>query len=171
MKQDDYYGIPFEWDRSWRLKGRFPMDLESMSQACRLLIGTFDFSSFRGAKCERPSPVVTVKDIQVRTQPYGHPDDWSTTNSDFDALLGLAAGPSTAPDATPQLITIQITGKSFLYRQVRNIVGALVDVGFGKLQVGDIHELLAHRDRAKAPRCAPAHGLFLVGVQHGDFQF
>ena len=71
----------------------------------------------------------------------------------------------------PQLVTICIVGDSFLYRQVRNMVGCLVEVGKERLGANEIAELIEARQRSQAPSMAPAHGLFLVDVQHGDFQF
>jgi len=44
-------------------------------------------------------------------------------------------------------------------------------VGKGKLTVNDVKDILEARDRRQAPAMVPAHGLFLVDVQHGDFSF
>ena len=65
------------------------------------------------------------------------------------------------------VVTILVKGKSFLYRQVRNMVGCLLEVGIGKLKPIDVSEILESRNRSEAPySTAPAHGLFLVDVQH-----
>jgi tRNA pseudouridine38-40 synthase len=68
------------------------------------------------------------------------------------------------------LVTIQIVGDAFLYRQVRNMVGCLVQVGQGKLQATQVQDLLESKNRSEAPTMAPAHGLFLVDVRHGEFK-
>jgi tRNA pseudouridine38-40 synthase len=61
---------------------------------------------------------------------------------------------------------VRVTARSFLYHMVRNVVGALHEVGAGDMAPGDMVELLARRDRSRAPRMAPAHGLYLVDVHY-----
>lgn len=64
------------------------------------------------------------------------------------------------------LITVTVKGKSFLYRMVRSIVGTLVYIGRGKLQVEDCKTILEIKDRKKAGPSAPAHGLFLYQIDY-----
>ena len=52
----------------------------------------------------------------------------------------------------------------FLYKMVRSLTGALVNVGLGKLSPRDVAELLKTRRRIPAVLTAPAQGLFLVRV-------
>lgn len=59
-------------------------------------------------------------------------------------------------------LDIVIRGDRFLYKMVRNIVGALVYVGSGKLL--SLTDILASRDRKKGGMTAPAHGLHLHQV-------
>jgi tRNA pseudouridine38-40 synthase len=47
---------------------------------------------------------------------------------------------------------------------VRIIAGTLVDVGLGRLTAEDVADALRSRDRTRAGRTAPAHGLTLVEV-------
>jgi tRNA pseudouridine38-40 synthase len=49
---------------------------------------------------------------------------------------------------------------------VRNIVGALVEVGLGKITPEDVKHILETKDRTRAPATAPAHGLFLKRVKY-----
>ncbi|MBC5823623.1 MAG: tRNA pseudouridine(38-40) synthase TruA [Candidatus Eremiobacteraeota bacterium] len=65
-------------------------------------------------------------------------------------------------------IDIQITSDSFLHHMVRIAVGTLVDVGRGKLAPGDVGDILASRDRARAGFTAPPHGLYLTDVRYAD---
>ena len=153
------YGIPFEWDRSWLLRDSNPLDVSAMRKAALLLTGTHDFSSFRGNNCQRASPVVTMKQIAIHSQPL---DPLGMTN--MGETLGLEN-----ISKSSSLVTIGITGDSFLYRQVRNMVGCVVAVGRGKMKPDNVQQILAERDRRIAPAMAPAHGLFLIDVQHGDF--
>ncbi len=52
----------------------------------------------------------------------------------------------------------------FLYKMVRSLTGALVNVGLGKLTVAQITEMLKTRKRIPAVLTAPPNGLFLVKV-------
>ena len=45
-----------------------------------------------------------------------------------------------------------------------------MEVGRGKLDPIDVKQILETRDRSAAPAMAPAAGLFLVDVEHGDFK-
>ena len=65
----DYHGIPFEWDRSWLVRDSQPLDIDAMREAALYLMGTHDYSSFRGNNCQRASPIVTMKQISVHCQP------------------------------------------------------------------------------------------------------
>lgn len=56
--------------------------------------------------------------------------------------------------------------RSFLHRQVRSMVGTLVEVGLGKLTPDDVAAALAAKDRARCGPVAPAEGLFLVRVDY-----
>jgi tRNA pseudouridine38-40 synthase len=61
-------------------------------------------------------------------------------------------------------LIIALRADRFLYKMVRNLVGALVYAGCGKLDVGAIPSLLESRDRSKGAVTAPARGLFLSEV-------
>jgi len=63
-------------------------------------------------------------------------------------------------------LAIEVEANRFLKQMVRNIVGTLVEVGRGKLQAGNVAEILAARDGTKAGPTAPAHGLYLVKVDY-----
>lgn len=61
-------------------------------------------------------------------------------------------------------ITISIIGNSFLYKMVRNIVGALVDVARGKITIDALQKYLESNTFQKPFITAPAHGLFLYDL-------
>jgi tRNA pseudouridine(38-40) synthase len=149
------FGIPFEDTRSWRIQHNdSTLNIADMKEASKILVGTNDYSSFRGRNYSRSSPVVTIENITIDSNPI-FPDainlySYDTSNSDINA----------------KIVTITIQGDAFLYRQVRNIVGCLVEVGKNKLSVSEVREILEARDRTKAGTMAPAHGLFLVNVEH-----
>jgi tRNA pseudouridine38-40 synthase len=61
---------------------------------------------------------------------------------------------------------IEVTANAFLHHMVRNIVGALLAVGRGDAPLGRVREQLESRDRASGEPTAPAHGLYLWGVEY-----
>ena len=61
-------------------------------------------------------------------------------------------------------IAIDLTGNGFLYNMVRIIAGTLVDVGLRKIKPDDIPEIIASKDRTKAGKTLPPHGLMLLNV-------
>jgi tRNA pseudouridine38-40 synthase len=56
--------------------------------------------------------------------------------------------------------------RSFLHRQVRSMVGTLVDIGAGRYPVGYMAEALAATNRAACGQVAPAQGLYLTHVTY-----
>ena len=63
-------------------------------------------------------------------------------------------------------IYIEITGNGFLYNMVRIISGTLVEVGMEKIKPEEIAEIIESKDRSKAGKTLPAHGLFLLNVEY-----
>ena len=63
-------------------------------------------------------------------------------------------------------IIIELTGNGFLYNMVRIISGTLVEVGLGKISPNDIPQIIENKDRTKAGKTLPPHGLFLVEVKY-----
>lgn len=63
-------------------------------------------------------------------------------------------------------IIIEITGTGFLYNMVRIISGTLLEVGLGKIKPEEIIEILKSKDRNKAGKTLPAHGLYLLKVEY-----
>ncbi|XP_074414407.1 tRNA pseudouridine synthase-like 1 isoform X1 [Zonotrichia albicollis] len=141
----------FEQDLCWAPPGG-PLDVPAMRAAAQLLLGTHDFSTFRSPHPEAAaqSPVRTLQLLQL--QP-GH------------GLLGqhhLHRG--------LEFWEVKVKSKSFLYRQVRRMVGALVAVGQGRMAPGQLQQLLELRDpRALPPHAtAPPEGLFLHSVEYSQ---
>jgi tRNA pseudouridine38-40 synthase len=100
-----------------------------------------------------------------------------------DALVGthdfaaFAAGAESRPDTVRTVwrievarryeqVVVDIEGGGFLYNQVRNMVGTLVEVGRGHWPVSRVPEILASRRRVAAGPTAPPHGLYLQWVRY-----
>ncbi|MFY9288111.1 MAG: tRNA pseudouridine(38-40) synthase TruA [Alphaproteobacteria bacterium] len=82
---------------------------------------------------------------------------------------------SNSPIKTMDQITIEQIGemiyfntqaRSFLYHQVRNMVGTLVMVGNGQWSVNDFKDAFDAKDRTKGGPTAPPQGLFFCGVTY-----
>lgn len=63
-------------------------------------------------------------------------------------------------------IHVWAKARSFLHRQVRSMVGTLVEAGLGKRTPDDVAAALAARDRAQCGQVAPADGLHLERVDY-----
>ena len=61
-------------------------------------------------------------------------------------------------------VHITVSAKSFLYHQVRNFAGALVNVGIGTWSVDDFKKAFEACDRTKGAITAPAEGLYFMRV-------
>mgnify|MGYP000337455130 CR=1 FL=1 len=63
-------------------------------------------------------------------------------------------------------IIIELTGNGFLYNMVRIISGTLLDVGLGKILPEEIPNIIEEKNRQKAGKTLPPHGLYLVAVEY-----
>jgi len=96
---------------------------------------------------------------------------------DFSSFCATGGGAGSADDKVRRIdkawlscrggsASIYFEGDAFVYKQVRNMVGALLDVGRGRLAPHAIKTILEARDRRKAPGTAAAAGLYLVKVYY-----
>jgi len=113
------------------------LNIELMHQAACLFEGTHDFTSFANE-----SYAGSVSRDPIRTLHYLK-------------IREMEGG-----------IRIEVRGDGFLYKMVRNIVGALVEVASLKLPLLNIPIIFNSKDRREAPNAAPSHGLFLVYVDY-----
>ncbi|XP_056130957.1 tRNA pseudouridine synthase-like 1 [Lampris incognitus] len=127
------------------------LDVGAMRDAAALLVGTHDFSSFRAMNSETPfkNPVKTLE------------------------VASMKPGSSFAQEyfyRKTQFWELTFKSRSFLYKQVRRMTGALVAVGKGQLSVPQLKELLEVQNSLAYPHnlTAPPHGLFLTKVDYRD---
>ena len=66
------------------------------------------------------------------------------------------------------LLEIEFQANAFLQHMVRNLVGALVEIGAGRRPSVWARELLAARDRTQAGVAAPPQGLALAAIGYPD---
>ena len=154
---------------SWSLPCR--LDVVKMQECARLLVGEKDFSAFRGAGCQSKSPYRLVTQLEVRSVSA---IEQAGGSGAFVGSSGVTSNVFVGDKdlfflGDNDLVVITITANAFLLKMVRNIVGALVAVGGGRLAVGDVALALESKDRL-ALKCepAPARGLFLHSVHYAD---
>lgn len=63
-------------------------------------------------------------------------------------------------------VVIDILGNGFLYNMVRIIVGTLLDIGSGKLDICTIKNMLETKDRSLGGKTVGPEGLYLVEVYY-----
>lgn len=113
---------------------RRPVDLAAMREAALCVRGTHDFASFA------TNPGYARTRGTVRTLEHVHLVD------------------------RPRGFDFAVQGTGFLYNMVRNLVGSLLEVGYGNQSPGWFREVLLARDRTAAGPTAPPHGLYLLRV-------
>jgi len=59
-----------------------------------------------------------------------------------------------------------ITSNRFLRNMVRAIVGTLIEIGRGKLEIDDLDKIIQSKDRRNAGYSVPAEGLFLKEIMY-----
>ena len=113
-----------------------PLHLPAVRRAARLFVGKHDFASF-------------------------------TSNPGYERESTVRRLRSIRISRKPgNILELSFDGDGFLYRMVRNLVGALVKVGHDRLSVADLKKILSARSRAGAPPTAPAEGLYLLQVRY-----
>lgn len=117
-----------------------PLDFDAMQRAASLLEGTHDFSAFANKKNVngvRSLGAATVRSVRKVTV---HDEGYGNGRADFYL-------------------------KGALYKMVRNMFGAMLEVGAGRRKADEVEDLLLGTKKAPNwPKPAPAHGLTLESV-------
>lgn len=125
--------------RYYRHREPRPLDSDRMREACALLEGEHDFTSFSALR-GGPGDENTVRNLMELTL---HQEDEDTLH-----LRAIANG--------------------FLYKMVRQLAGTLLRVGRGDLGVSEVRKLLETPFRSSETVTAPAKGLFLWHVTYPE---
>jgi len=111
------------------------LDVDAMRAAAALLVGTHDFRAFTAIPGSGIAKEDTVRTVKrLDLVEDGH------------------------------RLRIEAEGNGFLYKMVRSLTGALVDVGLGRLSPADMEPILASQLRTQRVFTAPPQGLCLVEV-------
>jgi tRNA pseudouridine38-40 synthase len=65
-------------------------------------------------------------------------------------------------------LVFTIKADRFLRNMVRAIVGTMIEIGFGKMDLKEFNEVIIAKDRGKAGKSAPAKGLFLAEIEYSE---
>lgn len=114
------------------------LDLAAMEAAARVLVGAHDFGAF--AKRPRAGGGDSVRVLSRCSVARGEREE----------------------------IVFRVSGNSFLFRMVRNLVSALVRVGQGRWTVDRLRQLLTDPVRPPGAGTAPPDGLYLDAVHYPD---
>ena len=68
-----------------------------------------------------------------------------------------------------QELHFTIKANRFLRNMVRAIVGTLVNIGLGKMEVNAMHDIIKSKDRGEAGFSVPAHALYLQQIEYPEF--
>lgn len=71
-------------------------------------------------------------------------------------------------EETDSRLIFTIKADRFLRNMVRAIVGTMVEIGFGKMNLKKFEEIILAKDRCKAGKSAPAKGLFLTDIEYPE---
>ncbi|XP_055911492.1 tRNA pseudouridine synthase-like 1 [Eupeodes corollae] len=136
-------------------------DIEKFKAAAELFKGRHDFRTFMSTmKQSKKGPMFSIRSI-----------------SDIKVYPGRSLAVHLDADKAESLYNywdLEISGRSFLYKQVRRIVGSLVSVACGRISLKDIYEMLTIPSKESwHPKSvvAPPFGLYLCKVHYNEVDF
>jgi tRNA pseudouridine38-40 synthase len=134
------------------------LDLDRMARATTPLLGEHDFVAFKG----RGTDVLTT----VRRVLAAEIVEMNVHTDQPIALSPLDPGAGGARADGGRLLRFEITGTGFLRHMVRRVVGTLVDIGRGNMEVDEMGAIIESRDRSRTGQTAPPRGLMLWKVEY-----
>ncbi|MCM8833363.1 MAG: tRNA pseudouridine(38-40) synthase TruA, partial [Candidatus Omnitrophica bacterium] len=130
---------PFLNDFAYYIKEK--INIKKMEEATKFLIGKHDFKSFQSSGSNVKNTIREIFNIEIKKEKF-------FIDNDMNILI------------------IDIEGSGFLYKMVRNLIGALLYVGKEKIQPEKIKEIIEKKDRKFAPPPVPANGLFFKNAKY-----
>ncbi len=120
----------------------FDLDLEKMNEACKILVGEHDFTNFYCEGTDVSSHVRTIFDCEIVEIPQGN---WEMLPSHF---------------------VFRISGNGFLKQMVRLLMGAIWNIGRGKISLEEFRSALGPTKVQRLGPVAPPSGLYMVRVNY-----
>ncbi|KAL5226100.1 hypothetical protein ABZP36_012739 [Zizania latifolia] len=176
----------FEKTSAWHVPEN--LNVQAMKKACSILVGHHDFSSFRAAGCQANSPMRTLDELTVTevfpsmffpsslersemessdgTLVYSRTLIVESSGKGSDASSTARDGQEFGKRLRHRCYVVTARARSFLYHQVRLMVGLLKSVGTGDLTTADAERILNSKTVTAAPPMAPACGLYLANVKY-----
>ncbi|XP_054159875.1 tRNA pseudouridine synthase-like 1 [Oppia nitens] len=144
-----------ELNRCHIIKG--PLNIEAINQAMNMFEGEHDFSSFttkEGIINNRQITSNTIKTItKFKLNQTKHLYSLTQTETNYPIIL----------------FNFEITAKSFLYNQIRRMIGCIIDVALNCFSIEKIEYLLnnpSYKHWNHKMTIAPAKGLWLMDVHY-----
>jgi tRNA pseudouridine38-40 synthase len=75
-----------------------------------------------------------------------------------------------AVQSTTQMLTLTVKGNAFLPKQIRRMVGILLEVGKGTTSLTSFKTICSAENGLQAGPTTPAHGLYLTNVCYADWE-
>jgi len=63
-------------------------------------------------------------------------------------------------------LVFKIRADRFLRNMVRAIVGTMINIGTGKIEVGQLHDIIKSKDRSQAGASVPGYALYLTKIEY-----
>ena len=137
------------WHAPYVCRFTFPLDLDRMQAAARMVLGTHDFRSFQAHD----------PDLAVRSGQSGQVDERSTVRTLFSSEWERTG---------PETLVYRVRGSGFLHHMVRNFVGTFLEAGRGRIAPESLTAILHACNRSAAGPTAPASGLWLHSVEYPE---
>lgn len=119
----------------------FELDLTKMREACKLLVGKHDFTNFYCEGTEVSSHVREIYECEILEV---NGKEWML----------------------PSHHVFRIVGNGFLKQMVRLLMGAIWNVGRGKISLEEFRAALGPNKVPRLGPVAPPHGLYMVRVNY-----
>lgn len=120
---------------------QFELDVAKMREACKIFIGKHDFTNFYCEGTEVSSNIREIYECELLEVPQG---DWML----------------------PSHYVFRIVGNGFLKQMVRLLMGAVWNVGRGKITLEELQKSLGPTKLPKLGMTAPPNGLYMVRVNY-----
>jgi tRNA pseudouridine38-40 synthase len=143
----------------------WPMDVEVLERSAQFFAGEHDFLSFAATDPDLAGRGPNSEENPV-PRPIPRPGFQAAPPSSPTVRTIFSSAWEQRQTEGGDLLVYRVRGNGFLHHMVRNLVGTMLDVGRGHLQLSEIPRIIAARSRAAAGPTAPARGLFLHSVEY-----